>query len=64
MTDLDTRWQYLTDGANLAANLTVLARDNNMETLAAAIHAMPVEQVEAVAFAAVLLHAENAPAVD
>jgi hypothetical protein len=62
--DLQTRWQYLKDGATIGALLTTLARQDDMPALAAALQNLDREQLEAAAFAMVLIHAEGAPLVD
>lgn len=62
--DLLRRWHYLRDGAELGAHLTVLARQGTMDQLAAALQTMTREQVEAAAFAMVLVHAEGANIAD
>lgn len=61
---LQQRWQYLRDGATIGALLTTLARTDDMEALAAALGNLDRDQLEAAAFAMVLIHAEGAPMVD
>jgi hypothetical protein len=61
---LTARWQYLRDGATLGAMLTHLARRGSMPEVAAAIGQLDREQLEAAAFAMVLIHADNAPMID
>ena len=62
--ELQRRWDYLKDGATLGAMLTSLARREDMPALAAALHNLDRDQLEAAAFAMVLIHAEGAPMVD
>lgn len=53
------RWHYLRDGAELGGNLTALARHGTMDELGAALATMTRDQLEAAAFAMVLVHAEG-----
>jgi hypothetical protein len=62
--DLQARWKYLQDGAELGGGLVKLARIGTMEQLGAALQTMTREQVEAACFAMVLVHAEGAPLVE
>lgn len=56
---LSDRWGYLQNGAGVAAMLTRLARDKDMDDVARAIHAMDRTRLEAATLAMVLIHAQD-----
>lgn len=60
-TDIQARWEYLAAGAQLAANLTTVAREQTLEHLGAAVVLLTRDQLEATVTALVLLAAQTAP---
>lgn len=52
--DLQARWEYLTAGAQIAANLTKCAREQSLENLGAAVAILTRDQLEATTMALVL----------
>lgn len=62
--DLPTRFRYLLDGAQIGAMLAHAARHGTMENLAVAVQTLDREQLEAAAFALVLVHVEGVPIDD
>jgi hypothetical protein len=59
--DIQTRFEYLAAGAQLAANLTTCAREQTLENLGAAVALMTRDQLEATVMALVLLAEQGAP---
>lgn len=62
-TALETRFEFLTAGAEVAAHLTVAAREGSVETLGGAVVLLTRDQLEAAAMAFALLAATGAPVV-
>lgn len=58
-TDLQTRWQYLRDGAQLGGLLVGTARQGSLEDVAGALRTMSRDQLEAACMALVLVHPEG-----
>lgn len=59
--DLQTQFEYLAAGAQLAANLTTCAREQTLEHLGAAVSLLTRDQLEASVMALVILAAQTAP---
>lgn len=59
--DIQARWEYLAAGAQLAANLTTVAREQTLEHLGSAVVLLTRDQLEATVTALVLLAAQTAP---
>jgi len=59
--DIQTRFEYLAAGAQLAANLTTCAREQSLEHLGAAVQLLTRDQLEATVMAMVVLAAQQAP---
>jgi hypothetical protein len=59
--DVQARWEYLAAGAQLAANLSTVAREKSLEDLGAAVALLTRDQLEASVMALVLLAAQSAP---
>jgi hypothetical protein len=53
--DIQARWEYLAAGAQLAANLTLVAREQSLEHLGAAVALLTRDQLEASVMALALL---------
>jgi hypothetical protein len=63
-TALTTRMEFLSAGAEVAAMLTVAARERSVEGLGTAVITLTRDQLEAAAMAFALLAASGAPVVD
>jgi 2-phosphoglycerate kinase len=63
-TPLERRMAYLEAGANIAADLTRDAAENNVEALGAAVVNLTRDQLEAAAMSFAILAAHGAPVVD
>lgn len=63
-TALQTRMDFLAAGAELAAMLTVAARDRSVDELGTAVAMLTRDQLEAVAMSFALLAATGSPVVD
>lgn len=58
------RYEFLAAGAELAAHLTVAARESDVDTLGRAVILLTRDQLEAAAMAFALLAAADAPVVE
>jgi len=63
-TALQDRYEFLAAGAELAATLTVAAREKNVEGLGWSVVLLTRDQLEAACMAYALLTATGAPVVD
>jgi hypothetical protein len=57
--DIQTRFEYLAAGAQLAANLTTCAREQSLDHLGAAVALMTRDQLEATVMALTILAAQQ-----
>lgn len=62
-TALETRFEFLAAGAEVAAHLTVAARDRDVAGLGTAVVCLTRDQLEAAAMAFALLAATGSPIV-